>query len=258
MIRGSGSEEWDVQPARRASAAISSQGASLSGQREGRPSVETRRPSMEADGYEGSMAMAPADYELAISNTAFFERMPRHHVKELCNVITHREYAEGDTIVQQGEDGFTFYIIHAGSARVFVADADASNTSTCVGMLQAGSSFGELALMGDGKRAASVVAAEPITLLCIDREPYQKLMRALHESDLDERSEFLRSIFLFSEWKPEPLRKLASVMTQRVFPPGSFVIHQGGVRMCTHARTHTADPRAHTRALSPPLSHPHA
>lgn len=52
---------------------------------------------------------------------------------------------------------------------------------THVATLAAGDDFGEAALVGDGKRHATVVTTTPTSLLCIARDVYQATSRALRE-----------------------------------------------------------------------------
>ena len=68
-------------------------------------------------------------------------------------------------IVRQGDTGVRFYVIAAGRVRVTVSGRDA-------GELGAGESFGEIALLRDVPRTASVRAIEPTAMLAIHRDPF--------------------------------------------------------------------------------------
>ena len=87
--------------------------------------------------------------------------------------------------------GTTFYVIYTGAAKVFVKDhaadmraraeggaaaaaaASADPKGTCVCVLEDGDSFGELALLGSGVRAATVVTAMPTRFLKIEKNAYE-------------------------------------------------------------------------------------
>jgi MFS family permease len=69
----------------------------------------------------------------------------------------------GTTIIREGETGDLFYVIDVGRARVMVAGRAA-------GELGAGGAFGEIALLRDTPRTATVTAEEPTTVLAIRRE----------------------------------------------------------------------------------------
>ena len=106
-----------------------------------------------------------------------------------------------------------------------------------VATLGEGDDFGETALVGDGKRHASVVTAEPTTVLWMTKEAYEGRMKALREAEVALRVEFLQNVFLFSDWTRDSLHNLARMM----------------VRHITHATQGTAPtPTCHVWALSTP------
>jgi hypothetical protein len=71
----------------------------------------------------------------------------------------------GESVVSEGEPGDAFYIVEAGELSV---EVDGRSVRT----LDAGASFGEIALLRDTPRTATVRAIAPTTLVAIDREPF--------------------------------------------------------------------------------------
>ncbi|MFL5685043.1 MAG: cyclic nucleotide-binding domain-containing protein [Chloroflexota bacterium] len=107
-------------------------------------------------------------------------------VVERLAAYAERSVAEpGASIITEGEHGDRFYVVLSGRVRVSVQDRD-------VGELAAGGSFGEIALIRDVPRTATVRAVEPTELLAIRREPFlealtgQARSRALASGVVDE------------------------------------------------------------------------
>jgi cAMP-dependent protein kinase regulator len=89
-------------------------------------------------------------------------------VGQLHDVLAHGDWitaAPGHELVRQGEAGDAFYVIASGRADV-VTDGDVADT------LLAGSYFGEIALLRDVPRTATVVARTPMRLFRLDREGF--------------------------------------------------------------------------------------
>ena len=82
--------------------------------------------------------------------------------------------AAGDRICEEGERGDAFYLIMSG--RVQVSKFFALGTQRLLVELQAGQFFGELALVDDAPRTASVYALEETSLLAITKQDFQELL----------------------------------------------------------------------------------
>ena len=88
---------------------------------------------------------------------------------DLADVLEHGEWRNvgpGDVIIEQGEEGDAFYAIRSGQVEVL---RDGQRTAT----LGAGAHFGEVALLMDVPRTASVVAKTPARLFRLDREGFE-------------------------------------------------------------------------------------
>ena len=87
-----------------------------------------------------------------------------------------KEEIEPDTfVIRQGENGEKFYVVEQGSVDIYVKNANGENSK--VGSpLASGSSFGELALMYNTPRAASVKTSTNVKLWSIDRSTYRQIV----------------------------------------------------------------------------------
>ena len=107
-------------------------------------------------------------------------------VERLAAYAEHATINAEAPIITEGEHGDRFYIVITGRVRVGVEGRDA-------GEVGPGGSFGEIALIRDVPRTATVVATEPTELLAIRREPFlealtgQARSRALAADVIEER-----------------------------------------------------------------------
>ncbi len=89
--------------------------------------------------------------------------------RRLSEIGKRLQYAPEDVVVREGEGGIAFYIILSGSVRV-------EQGGTPIATLGAGEFFGELALIEEHARTATVVAAEPTELLGFTRWEFIALL----------------------------------------------------------------------------------
>ena len=85
-----------------------------------------------------------------------------------------REESEGRRLTPEGASGYEFFVIEDGTA-------DVNHEGAKVGSLGPGDFFGEMAMMGDGRRVADVVATSPITLFEMFGTHFRELEMTLPE-----------------------------------------------------------------------------
>jgi len=91
-----------------------------------------------------------------------FALLPPAALEAVARAASERPSAPGEVVVREGDDGHLFYAVAAGS---FVVDSRGNRLRT----LHRGDSFGEIALLADVPRTATVTAIERGELLSIDR-----------------------------------------------------------------------------------------
>lgn len=139
----------------------------------------------------------------------------------------------GMQVISQGDAGDYFYVVEKGSFDVFVNSSGSLETGldgmgTQVGNIQAGGSFGELALMYNAPRAATVISAEGgCTLWAVDRVTFRRILmestfarRRMYES-------FLEEVPLLSTLTAYERSKIADALETLKYPQGHVIIKEG-------------------------------
>ncbi|XP_017320490.1 cGMP-dependent protein kinase 1a isoform X1 [Ictalurus punctatus] len=121
-----------------------------------------------------------AEYMEFLKSVPTFHSHPEEILSKLADVLEETHYEDGDYIIRQGARGDTFFIISKGKVTVTREDS-ASQDTMYLRSLGKGDWFGEKALQGEDIRTASVIAAETVTCLVIDRESYKHLIGGLED-----------------------------------------------------------------------------
>jgi len=104
-----------------------------------------------------------------------FQNLGKRQLNGLARVFGERRCKAGEVIVPQGRDGYGFFIITRGTAEAVIERPDA--TKHVVNTLGPGDFFGEIALLDNGPRTASVVATSDTTCLILPRENFLGALR---------------------------------------------------------------------------------
>jgi CRP/FNR family cyclic AMP-dependent transcriptional regulator len=101
--------------------------------------------------------MAAMDLETLLGSVSLFGSLDRRALSGLAQQASRRVYGPGETIVREGETGTALYVIVRGRARV---ERGTGPATAAISELGPGEFFGELALIEDHPRSATVVALE--------------------------------------------------------------------------------------------------
>lgn len=137
-------------------------------------------------------------------------------------------------VVAQGDAGDFFYIVEQGHFDVYIHPSGTvqqgpNGMGNKVGTIEPGGSFGELALMYNAPRAATVVSTDAkSTLWALDRITFRRILmdsafqrRRMYES-------FLEEVPLLSSLKQYERAKIADALDTSKYPAGHTVIREGG------------------------------
>ncbi|MCA9916553.1 MAG: cyclic nucleotide-binding domain-containing protein [Anaerolineales bacterium] len=109
-----------------------------------------------------------------LSDIPLFSRLKERQLKLLANRFVQREYAPNQYILTQGEGGAGLFTITSGRAEVVLEMADGSTTQ--VDTLGPKDYIGEISLLDDGPRSASVIATEKTECLVLNRPDFITVM----------------------------------------------------------------------------------
>ena len=172
------------------------------------------------------------------------------------------ECGAGEVVVRQGENGEHFYVVESGHLRVFVKGEEEEEESKApeasskepwdlamyeshdalgkyVLSVGACGGFGELALMYDTPRAATVIACGDCKLWAIKRSDCKSVLQSIQRAEMKGRVRFLRRVRIgAATGSDEPLglgefltdqelARLASVLESEVVGEGEIIIRQG-------------------------------
>jgi CRP-like cAMP-binding protein len=106
-----------------------------------------------------------------LQRVALFEGLSQRHLRQLAKLVKEREFGPGVVVVEEGTmSGVCFFIVSEGAASVSVDGVE-------VAQIGPGGYFGELALITEDARSATVTAATPLRCLAIAFWDFRKFAK---------------------------------------------------------------------------------
>jgi CRP-like cAMP-binding protein len=109
-----------------------------------------------------------------LKDVPFFNSMSKKELAAVAQQTDELDFASGKVLAREGDFGQEFFVIEAGTAEVTRGGAP-------VGKLGPGDFFGEMALLEDERRTATVTATSPMTVIVMTRSSFRTLDRTMPE-----------------------------------------------------------------------------
>lgn len=135
---------------------------------------------------------------------------------------------QGFTVIKQGELGSNLYVVERGSFEVTITDSK-TRLSSRVGLKGPRSLFGELALMYNAPRAATVTATSDSVVWLVDRFTFRRIASDLGTSKMNQHKEFMRQVPILAPLTEFEREKIAEALEEVCFVPKTVIFQQGSV-----------------------------
>lgn len=132
---------------------------------------------------------------------------------------------KGTEIITQGDNGDKLYIIDQGTVECYKKTNTEPRKHLCD--LNPGDAFGELALLYNCPRAASVVAKSDCLLWALDRETFNHIVKGSASKRINTYETFLKDVEILKSMDVYELNKLIMVLKNSIFEDGQEIIKQG-------------------------------
>jgi CRP/FNR family transcriptional regulator, cyclic AMP receptor protein len=114
----------------------------------------------------------------ALARCPFFAGLSRRDLLELAKVTEDMEVEEGKVLTREGQSGSEFFVIVDGEVSV-------TKNGREIRTLGPGDFFGEIALLEDTPRTATVVAKTPLRFFVLTRRSFRSLLA--HQPELEQK-----------------------------------------------------------------------
>jgi len=109
-----------------------------------------------------------------IRNIPLFSGLPREDIAKILGKLEEKSFSSGATIFSQGDQGDAFYLIQSGAVQVVLESKGVRSESIVV--LGPQDWFGEMALLSEEPRSASILAVKDTTVWRLSREDWDDLI----------------------------------------------------------------------------------
>lgn len=199
----------------------------------------SRRKSVSAEGYDPDADDDDDDEPHVVHGKTDDQRRRLNHVVEsmllfksldscqlnqVLDAMFEKVVSAGDTIIEEGAEGDYFYVIETGKYDIFKM-IDGENKH--VGQYDNKGNFGELALLYNAPRAATIVACEAGSLWAMDRQTFRRIVVKEQAKKRKMYERFLEEVEILSTLTEDERSKIADAIETHDYKDGEVIISQG-------------------------------
>ncbi|XP_008942473.1 PREDICTED: cAMP-dependent protein kinase type II-beta regulatory subunit [Merops nubicus] len=191
--------------------------------------AETYNPDEEEDDTESRIIHPKTDdqrnrLQEACKDILLFKNLDPEQMSQVLDAMFEKLVEGGEHVIDQGDDGDNFYVIDRGTYDIYVK---CDGVGRCVGTYDNRGSFGELALMYNTPRAATIIATSPGAIWGLDRVTFRRIIVKNNAKKRRMYENFIESLPFLKSLEVSERLKVVDVIGTKVYKDGEQIIAQG-------------------------------
>ena len=160
-----------------------------------------------------------------ISTIFLFKSLEEKQINQIIDAMEEVRLPAGMKVLVEGDDADRYYVVESGTLEAWRSERDSDDRK--VETYGPGTSFGELALMYQTKRAATVLVTSDCVLWVIDRQTFQQILSRRSMDTRRKYETFLEDVEILRNLTHYERTRLTEALETRHYRAGEIVIRQG-------------------------------
>jgi cGMP-dependent protein kinase len=156
----------------------------------------------------------------AVQKNEFLRQLVKEQQIELVECMFEMRARAGQWVIQEGEPGDRLFVVAEGRLQV-------SREGQVLGEMKPGVVMGELAILYNCTRTASIQAITDVVLWVLDRSAFQMITMRLGMERHAQLMHFLHKVTIFENLSEDRISKIADVMDQDYYAGGHYILREG-------------------------------
>ena len=155
-----------------------------------------------------------------------FTALDEKEFKIVVDAIEEVSGKPGEDIIKEGDEGDCMFVLEKGSldcTKVFSGNTE----KTWLKEYAPGEGFGELALLYNAPRAATITGKTDFTCWKLDRDTFNNIVKDAAQKKRDKYDNFLQTVEILKQMDPYERSKIGDAIVECKFKKGDYIIREG-------------------------------
>ena len=164
-----------------------------------------------------------------ILQSFLFNSLESSDLNIVIGAMEEKQFKKGENVIKQGDNGDCLYIVDQGELDCSKRFPDNPNEDKYLKTYVPGEAFGELALLYNAPRAATIKAKTDCVLWCLDRDTFNNIVKEGARLKREKYENFLKSVDILSTMDNYEISQVSEALRKCSFSSGEYIIRQGEV-----------------------------
>ena len=167
-----------------------------------------------------------ARIEKRLKQSFMFANLDEKETDIVINAMEEKKFKSSDTVIQQGEDGDCLYVVDQGKLDCFKKFPGAADDKL-IRVYVPGEAFGELSLLYNAPRAATIKSSVESVLFALDRQTFNNIVKDSAEKKRKTYETILTKVELLQGMDPYERNQICDVLKEVKVNAGDYIIREG-------------------------------
>ena len=163
-----------------------------------------------------------------MSKNFIFDSLNPQEKKSILDAIVPKKFKAGDCIIKEGDAGDNFYLVENGELNCTKRINPEDKEDTFLKVYVPGESFGELALLYNAPRAATIICkSETCDLWSLDRNTFTYIIKTAVQKKREKYDDFLDNVEILKCLSRQEKLKMADSLREEWYDENEVIIQEG-------------------------------
>ncbi len=158
-----------------------------------------------------------------VNQSFMFSALDEKDLKTVINAMEEKIFNKDDIVIKQGDDGDVLYLLDTGKLDCYKRFNN-NEKDTFLKTYLPGEAFGELALLYNAPRAATIIATENCKMWSLDRATFNHIVKDASMKKREMYEKFLRSVEILKSIDAYEINQISDALKCRKYKSGEKII----------------------------------
>jgi cAMP-dependent protein kinase regulator len=157
-----------------------------------------------------------------------FSALDDKDLKTVINAMEEQNFKKDDLVIKQGDDGEVLYLLETGKLNCFKRFNNHEEDTFLKSYLP-GDAFGELSLLYNAPRAATIIATEDCKMWSLDRSTFNHIVKDASMKRREMYEKFLKSVEILKSIDVYEINQISDALKCRKYKAGDMIIKKDDI-----------------------------